>query len=98
MEVGRSLAAIHQKNVDLEYSSMGNDSGTFKCTLNSLILKCSLIHLGERFYDFLALGAKGWIWHPRNLQYCLSLWQHTKWLACVCSICFAMEAVVLMLK
>lgn len=98
MEVGRRLTAIKRVWI-WNIPPWGAIVEHFKLALSLLILKCSLIHLGEGFYDFLASGAKGWIWHrARPLQFCVSSWQHTNQLAYVCSNCFAMETAVLMLK
>lgn len=98
IEVGRRLTVI--KSVWIWNSPpLGVIVEHFKFALSLLILKCSLIHLGEGFYDFLASGAKGWIWHPaRPPQFCLSPWQHSSCLTYVCSNSFAMETAVLVLK
>lgn len=98
MAVGRRLTAIKRVCI-WNIPPWGAIVEHFKFALNLLILKCSLIHLGEGFYDFLASGAKGWIWHPaRPLQVCMSSWQHANRLAYVCCKGFAMETAVLMLK
>lgn len=98
MEVGRRLTAIKRVRI-WNIPPWGVIVEHFKFTLSLLILKCSLSHLGKGFYNFLASGAQGWIWHPaRTLQFCMSSWQHANRLACVCWNSFAMETAALMLK
>lgn len=98
IEAGRRLTAI--KRVGIWNSPpLGLIVEHFKSALSLLILKCSLIHLGEGFYYFLATGAKGWIWHSaRPPQFCLSPWQHANCLTYVWSACFAMETAARVLK
>lgn len=72
MEVGRRLKAI--KRVWIWNSPpLGVIVEHFKFALSLLILKCSLILLGEGFYGFLSSGAKGWVWHPARPPSCACL-------------------------